>query len=145
MNWGLKILMLYAAFVGMIIFLVFRTAHENIDLVTEDYYQQELAFQNKIDQTAAASQIGEDPVVRISDQSVDIIFPDSVAGLGIAGKALFYRASDASKDIVIELKTDMAGTQRVDRSQFTTGAYQLKLTWMSDGHPYYYEEQIYIP
>ena len=65
MNWGFKILMLYAAFVGMIIFLVFRTAHENIDLVTEDYYQQELAFQNKIDQTAAALQIGEDPVVRI--------------------------------------------------------------------------------
>lgn len=145
MSWGIRIAILYASFVGMIIFLVFRTAHENIDLVTEDYYQQELEFQNRIDQREASSRLGADPVVNITADSVEIIFPDSVARQGIAGRALFYRASDASRDVVLELQTGITGVQRVARSQFATGSYQLKLTWMSGGHPYYFEKQLYIP
>ncbi len=145
MSWGLKIGILYGSFVGMIVFLVFRTAHENIDLVSEDYYQQELEFQDRIDQSLATGKLGANPEVRITADAIEIIFPDSVAQQGIAGRALFYRASDATKDVAIELQTNDAGVQLVDISQFTIGNYQLKLTWMSDGHPYYYEKQLYIP
>jgi hypothetical protein len=145
MSWGIKIAALYIAFAGMIVFLVFRTSRENIDLVTDDYYQQELQYQDRIDQNTAANKLGAQPVVRISDGQVEIIFPDSVVKQGISGQAVFYRPSDASKDLVIELNTDSEGVQAVDLARFITGSYQLKLNWVSDGQPYYFETQLYIP
>jgi hypothetical protein len=145
MSWGIKIAIVYASFVGMIVFLVFRTAHENIDLVTQDYYQQELEFQNRIDQTTAMHQLGEEPAITITTEGVEIVFPDSVVRQGVAGRAVFYRASDASKDFIVELQVDEAGAQLVDHSRFLSGMYQLRLIWMSDGHPYYFEKQLYIP
>ena len=51
MNWGYKILMVYVIFIAGILLLVFKSSSQNQDLVTEDYYEQELKYQQKIDET----------------------------------------------------------------------------------------------
>ena len=49
MNWGYKILLVYVVFVAGIMFLVFKSSSQKMDLVTTDYYAKELKYQQKID------------------------------------------------------------------------------------------------
>ncbi len=49
MNFGSKITVLYLSFVGLILTLVFMCFGQKVELVSKDYYAQELKFQDKID------------------------------------------------------------------------------------------------
>ena len=49
MNWGYKILIVYIVFIAGIVTLVYKSSVQNQDLVVNDYYDQELKYQDKID------------------------------------------------------------------------------------------------
>jgi hypothetical protein len=49
MNWGYKIAITFILFGALIIFMVVKSFQQNIDLVTDDYYQEELKYQQQID------------------------------------------------------------------------------------------------
>ncbi|MBL0070976.1 MAG: FixH family protein [Bacteroidetes bacterium] len=48
-SWGYRVMFLYIGFAGLIIYFVTRSINEKVDLVTPDYYAQELKFQDKIE------------------------------------------------------------------------------------------------
>jgi hypothetical protein len=145
MSWGIKIAILYVGFVLLIVFLIIRTSTQNVDLVSDDYYQQELKYQEKINQSIAEQKLTVHPQVVIRDGAVKIIFPDSLLKFGVSGTAFFYRSADASKDVTVELAPAADGTQLVGTDAFAEGQYSVQLTWNSLGQVYYYESQLYIP
>lgn len=145
MSWGIKIAILYIGFIGMILFFVIRAMSENVDLVTEDYYQKELQFEQQITKDNAARKLGASPTVNISADNVEIVFPDTLMQNPINGQVTFYRPSDSSKDFVVKLNPDTNGKQIISRSQFITGLYQVKINWNSSATDYYHEVALYIP
>jgi hypothetical protein len=144
MSWGTKIAVLYIGFVAMIVLLIARTTRENVDLVTEDYYQQELQYQDRIDQRTAATASGMQPEVTITGSHIEITFPGNTAGKSCTGTIQFYRPSDAAKDFTVPVATDSNRVQLVDLSLLEQGLYQLKFAWTSD-QQYYSETQLYVP
>src|SRR6266498_934094 len=98
MSWGIRITILYSAFVVMILFLVFRTMNEKVDLVTPDYYRDELKFQGQVDRQNESASLHEQPVVSVTGKNVMLRFPGAVAGATISGTIKFYRSSDSSRD-----------------------------------------------
>jgi hypothetical protein len=46
-NWGKGIVLVYSLFVLGILFLVYQSKQQKLDLVYDDYYAQELMFQNQ--------------------------------------------------------------------------------------------------
>ena len=57
-NWGYKILLVYGLFVIGIMFLVFKSTQQKYDLVQKDYYADELKYQNVIDASQKAKDLG---------------------------------------------------------------------------------------
>lgn len=145
MSWGIKIAVLYIGFIGMILFFVIRAMSENVDLVTEDYYQKELQFEQQITKGNAAQTLGASPTVAISGDNIEVVFPDTLMQAPISGQVTFYRPSDSSKDFVVKLNPDTNGKQMIPLSQFITGLYQVKFNWNSSSTDYYHEEALYIP
>lgn len=70
MNWGWKIAIGYTAFALFILYLVYRTTGVEFELVTPDYYAQELAYQGQIDKRKTALTSGLDLEVLIQDGQV---------------------------------------------------------------------------
>ena len=60
MNWGYKILTVYIIFIAGILLLVFKSSTQNQDLVTKDYYEQELKYQQVIDATERANALSSE-------------------------------------------------------------------------------------
>ncbi|MBW7914094.1 MAG: FixH family protein [Taibaiella sp.] len=48
-GWGSRIALLYGGFVVLIAALVTGSMRQDFDLVADDYYQQEIAYQNVLD------------------------------------------------------------------------------------------------
>jgi hypothetical protein len=145
MSWGIRIAILYGAFVVMILFLVFKTMNENIDLVSPEYYQEELKFQDQIDRQRQSASLTEQPAIELREKNVAIKFPKSVASSTISGTIKFYRPSDSSKDFTTEVHADSSGMQMVSAEKLITGIYEVQLSWSAGGKNYYNTYSLYIP
>jgi len=142
-SWGYKILFLYLSFVAGILFLVFKASRENFDLVTKNYYEEELKYQNVIDQKSNTASLSGPVKVENTKSRIMIQFPADFANKPIAGEAYLYCPSDAKKDIRRTLDHKdlvfewvLPGTPQ--------GLYELKLSWTVDGKQYYKEEKLFF-
>ena len=70
-GWGTKITLLYLAFVVLIVTLVTKSMHQTFDLVSGDYYNQELKYQDVID--ASKNQAGLSAPVRLYQEDKQLL------------------------------------------------------------------------
>ena len=140
MNWGKWIVVsfvLFAMFIGTLVFVCVR---EDISLVSPDYYQQELAFQDQIERERNTESLQIKPVIQLMDRALVIHFNQlqSIDG----GKLLLFRPSDNHYDKTFALPATGADTQQFDISNLPQGMYKARLNWTMKGKEYYLEEII---
>jgi hypothetical protein len=141
MSWGYKILIVYSIFVAGIVFMVVRSSYEKADLVTPDYYAQELKYQQKIDEAKRADGLSAAPAVAILNDQITIGFPKEFDRQQIKGTATLYCPSDEAQDI----KKDFAMKDEAVVLAIPVihkKLYQLQLSWLCNGTSYYYEKKI---
>lgn len=142
-SWGYKILGLYLAFVIGILFLVFKASSENFDLVTTNYYDAEIRYQQVIDQKSNTAQLSAPVRIENSKSKIHIQFPVDFSGKSIQGEAYLYCPSDARKDIRRVIESQELGVDWILPGQ-PAGLYLLKLNWKADGRDYYLEEKVFF-
>jgi hypothetical protein len=142
MSWGIRIAVLYLAFVGMMVTLVFLSMRQDVDLVSADYYKRELQYQEQLDRMNNSNALETVPQVSVNETSVVVVFPAGVKS--ISGQANIYRPSDPKKDFTVPLE-NVSGTMEIPREKFSYGLYQLQLSWSADGQDYYNEFPVTIP
>ncbi|WP_165836457.1 FixH family protein [Taibaiella soli] len=140
-SWGYKIALLYCSFVALMIVLVVKSMHQKIDLVSKDYYAEELAFQKQIDagknQSALSAAIG----IHADAQNVVIEFPSEFKNESIQGKVHFYAPANADFDKDIPLAT-ANNICMIPRSLLQHTRYSLKINWEAAGKKYYQETDL---
>ncbi|MEP7165715.1 MAG: FixH family protein [Ferruginibacter sp.] len=144
MNWGYKILFVYIIFVSGIVFMVFRSSMQNQDLVTQDYYEQELKFQDRIEETERANALSATVKYGISNNELWVRFPKEMNGVQLSADILLYCIADKSKDIHQDSNTQNASVQ-VPLPVGCKGSYELKIIWKANGVGYYYQHKLIIP
>jgi len=142
MNWGKSIALafvLFAVFIGVLVVVCIR---QDIPLVAEDYYQQELMFQEQIDRMRNTSALPEKPIIEIIGTEVEIRFV-RLSDISEARLELF-RPSSKSMDRTFVLTPAEGGRIRMNVSNMASGMYRAKMRWSMDGKPYYLEQVIYL-
>lgn len=145
MSWGIRITILYVGFVALIGTMVYLSMRQNVDLVSADYYQKELDFQNQLDRMNESKKLTAQPEVKPGVDQVSILFPAEFRNQKISGSVNFYRAADASRDFQMDIATDTAGVQQIANDKFISGAYTVKISWSAAGKNYYNESPLFIP
>ena len=56
-NWGTGIAITLVLFIGLMSFMVFKSTQQRFDLVSENYYEEELNYQEVIDQKRNSSNV----------------------------------------------------------------------------------------
>lgn len=141
MNWGYKILIVYLAFVVGIVFMVFKSSNQKIDLVTTDYYAKELKYQQRIDAVNRTKELSAPVKFEVTKQKITIHFPAEFVSQQIKGSVLLYCPSDDRKDIEQEF-TVANGTATIDLPAQNSGSYELQVNWSVDNKDYYFENKL---
>ena len=143
MNWGYKILLVYLAFIVGILILVYKSSSEKVDLVTENYYQQELKYEQKIDQAERAQSLSSPLRYEVNKNEISIFFPEEMKDKNISTEILLYYPADESKDSVYNLETS-SGKLTIVLPEKDKGMYELKMDWKVDTTKYYSEHNVLI-
>lgn len=143
MNFGVKITVLYISFVVLILTLVFMSYGQKVELISPDYYSQEINFQQRINATNNEKKLSNSISHTINSKTIILKIDSSIIGKDFNGTINFYRPSDSSKDI--EMKMNFVNNEQViETKQFIHGAYKLQLSWVSNHTNYFKEEVIFI-
>ena len=144
MNWGHKILIVYILFVAGIVTLVYKSSVQNQDLVVNDYYDQELKYQDKIDAIQRTNSLNSPLQCKVEKNYILINFPSEMGGSHITATILLYSPTDEKKDIQKQLSTSDA-VILFPLSGNNKGFHKLKINWSVNKTSYYSEQQILIP
>ena len=144
MSWGIKITILYIGFVVLIVTMVAMTMSQKVDLVSKDYYAQELNFQNKIDQSNRANALVEPLNWIVSNGKIEINFPKEFKNQKITGTINLFRPSDASLDKKIAVSSMQNGKQIISTSTLKAGVYKIQIEWKVGEESFYNEGVIKI-
>jgi hypothetical protein len=144
-NWGYKILFAYLAFAGGILYMVYLTTLQNRDLVSENYYEEELAYQKVIDQSAKTAQLSAAVEVKVDQLNgvLEIQLPHEFNKINVIGKWNLYYPADQKMDVEGTINTQN-GNLAIQLPKGRSGTYTLKLEWESNGQSYYFETIIYL-
>jgi hypothetical protein len=143
-NWGVKITAVYIIFVMGIMYLVIQSSRQSVDLVTPDYYAEEIGYQEKINQTRRAEALSAPIQHSLSGASLEIRFPAEFEGKEIDGTVLLYYPADSKKDLTVPIRT-AANKMTLTIPDKSSGMHILQVSWKSGGESYYFEEPLFIP
>lgn len=145
MSWGIKIICLYTGFVGLIVTMVSLSMREKVDLVTEDYYQQELDYQGRINTIARTQQLKEQLTWETMPGELVLHIPESFTKSGVSGNVFFFRPSDKRLDKTIAIPAGTGPERFIPLTQLQSGLYNIQISWTAGGTDYYNEGIIQIP
>ena len=144
-SWPYGIALFYGLFVLAMLGAWYFSTFHTPDMVEDNYYEQSIRYQEKIDQMNNARSLEKEPLLTFETARRRFIvkMPASFTGKSINGTILFFRPSDSKLDFRVDLSLDENLEQVVDLPNIYPGRWEVRLSW-SDGNTRYYLEKIIV-
>lgn len=140
-SWGWRIALLYGGFVALIMTLVIRSSHQHFDLVSKDYYEKEIAYQQVIDASRNQSALSSAMEVHANATNVVIEMPAEFAGKSVIGSVQFYSPVNAAWDKKYPIRL-VDNKIMIARSELKNTRYTIKIDCEAAGKKYYQETEL---
>lgn len=140
-NWGTGIVIAMAMFMIFILTFVYKSLTQEYthELVSEDYYKDELLYQNDIDKLNNAGKLDSKITLHNSDKGITIQFPENMDYQQVKGVIYFQRRSNIKLDFnkKITLKSNKI---LIPDSLLVSGKWIVKIDWKYKGEAYLYKD-----
>ena len=138
-NWGTGIVIAFIAFISFIMYFVIQMSMDdraNHDLVTDDYYKQELEYQKEIDAERSASEMKANLKIEKSAQGLTVEFPKDFDVKQITGTVSLYRPSN--KHLDFNLPISLSNTHLlIPDNRLVDGRWDITVSWN-------YKKQVFL-
>jgi nitrogen fixation protein FixH len=146
LHFGHGILLIMIAFMSGIFYLVYKTGQQRIDLVSRNYYEQELKYDTQIEKERKTNLLNEE--VRINYDSekkmISVQFPSKNTHLQLSGTLTFYKPDNAALDHTEVISPDKNNLQTIATNNLANGLWKIKVNWEAGNEAYYNEEKILV-
>lgn len=143
--WPVCIISFFVLFAGAMVGFVVWSTHQRTDLVSRDYYDQEIKYQQRIDATRRTAEQDLVPKVAFDAATGNIAVQFASAAMTSAtGRITLYRPSEAELDQSCELKPDAAGAQLIAAANLKPGLWRVKTEWSTAGQSFYAEDSVVV-
>ena len=144
--WPIGLTIVFVVFFLYLIGFITLSQLNKTDLVTEDYYEEEVAYQDQIERKERSKAL--DQSIKLnhnpSDQTIVLEFPSDFNAESITGSILFFRPSDAKQDQIHPIRLTTEGKQVIDIKKLSTGLWRVKIFWQAEGEEYYDEKILQV-
>lgn len=143
MNWGYKIAGVYIAFVAfMLMLVVLCVRQKDVHLVSQDYYKEEIAYQEMIDKQHNTQALSAQVQMSYSaeKQALQLDFPEE--SRHATGEIWLFRPSNAHLDLKIPLSLSQKSSQEISTAELPKGFWKVKVQWQQADKVFYDEQSI---
>ncbi|WJJ97841.1 FixH family protein [Algibacter luteus] len=143
-SWGTGIVL---AFIGFISFIMYFIVTMNIDdkynhdLVSDDYYGDELIYQKDIDKLQNSETLESNIGYEKTADGLLIKFPETLDYNEIKGTLFLYRPSNKQLDFDTAISLSNSNLLIPDK-RLVDGRWNIKIDWQYKGKSYLYKESI---
>lgn len=128
-------LLSFMAFILSMLFL-FPNGQKNSEMVTDNYYEEELKYQDVIDAKKRADDLQEKPVYSQDKNGIKITFPKDYDNSNTTVKFVLNRTEDQNLDIKKAVQLDAGKSFLIPAQVLKMGNYTLRLSWTKDKTDY---------
>ena len=119
--------------------LVYASIRQDIPLVSKQYYEQELVYEQKMEAGSNAAVYSQAFQVQVSGNELVLSLPSELTQQMEDGIAWFYCPSSERMDRKLKLEASANGQYLFNRHQLPGKGYLLKLSFSTNGKQYYKE------
>ena len=145
MNWGTGVVIAMVSFMIFILTFVYRSVvmdEYQHELVSEDYYKDELHYQEEIDKLNNAAALEVNLTVSRTLEGLLLQFPGNLEPGKISGTIRVQRPSKKALDI--ELPIQLSGNEQlIPDEKLVSGKYLISVDWKHGESEYLFKEELF--
>jgi hypothetical protein len=138
-NWIVVAFILFAMFIGALVAVCVK---QDVNLVSKDYYRDELDYQHQIERINNTNRLTKKPSIAKIDGKLQVNFGDEQKIQ--KGELKLFCPSNPKMDKAYTLSVMDGTTQLFEITFLQSGMYKAKLLWTMEGKEYFLEETIFI-
>lgn len=145
--WPYAVIVTFVLFASYIGFMVSRAMRTSVDLVSPDYYQQELRYQQRMESVARTQALPAPVQVRYerTTQRLTLQLPSALARQAVRGELHFFRPSDQQLDFTLPFApAGDPARQELSTARLAAGYWRLQVDFTAGGQPYFIEKELSI-
>ncbi|MBF9239312.1 FixH family protein [Hymenobacter sp. BT683] len=137
----IAVFVLFAAYIGS---MVYRAMQTDVNLVSADYYQKELAHQQRMDAVARTTALPTPVQIRhdAASRRLTLELPAALAGQAVQGQVHFFRPSNEDLDFALPLQPAADLRQSINTSKMAPGLWRVQLDFTAGGQAYFLEQDL---
>ncbi|HBR11984.1 MAG TPA: nitrogen fixation protein FixH [Chryseobacterium sp.] len=137
LHWGHGLAIALGCFIIFILFLilVFPMGKQNSEMISNNYYEEELEYQKVIDAKNNAAKLKELPIYTATKEGIMIKFPQDIKVDGDKVDFVLFRTNDSNLDVKKEISLQ-DNVFLIPKKVISAGSYTLKLKWAEKKTPY---------
>jgi hypothetical protein len=131
---------------SLVAFFIYMQGHQT-DLVTREYYKDQIAYQKRIEQIHHGQEIDSliHRTFKPTEKELVIEFDPLLMDKPPVGSIYFYRPSESGYDREWSIAPDAGGRQILYLDQMAPGFWRLKIAFSRNGTDYYLEDRLDLP
>jgi hypothetical protein len=139
-TWGTGIFIVIIIFISVFAAFAIFSMSLDINLVSSDYYDKEVAYEFQIQKIKNTASLSEKVKIGQENQQLSFIFPKIIKGKKITAKVQMYCYTDRHQDLTFQIQPDSSFRAFMDCKILKKGRYAVKLDWKIDEKSYYQEK-----
>lgn len=144
LNWGSWLVISFALFAFATFTMIYISMNQSIELVTDDYYEKELKYQDHIDVVKNTNALEGKVTFVFTSSTVTMTFPNIDMPSKYSGAIMFFRPSDKTKDFSQAVNVDSTYSQTISTDKLLKGMWRVKISWIVGRQNYYTEQPVII-
>lgn len=143
--WPIAIITFFIVFAGFIATFIVWALGQSQDLVSENYYENEVRYQQQIDRMNRTQASDTQATVTFdpAQKNIRVALPPAHAQT-VSGQIHFYRPANARLDHAVSLAVNATGVQTVDAATMTTGLWKVRVAWSANGQDYFFVQSVIV-
>jgi hypothetical protein len=142
MNWGKWIVVSFLLFAGLMTTIVTISMKQDVNLVSSQYYQDDLDFQQQLVRKNNTETLLVKPEIIITEKKLQVNFPKET--YVESGVIKLFRPSTDKLDQNFVLQPSKESMQVFILKTLDRGAYRVKMTWRVGDKEYYLEKFVVV-
>jgi hypothetical protein len=145
-GWPVAIAGYFFVFICAMTAWIVYASQQQVDLVSKDYYADEIRFQTQINRINNTSKLSGKASVNYNakEQTVKLQLPAGEWAEKPEGHIQFYRPSNAAWDVEKKLEVNEEGKQLVSVSKLEPGFWKVRVYWKIGGNEFYHDQPLMI-
>ena len=144
LNWGHGLMVVILLFLAGMLGMLYVASRQTNEMVDDHYYQKELAYQGVIDAGKNLKALTDESLVSQTPVNILLRFPKGSYENLKSGTIEMQRNDESRNDLHLTLPLSGTATYEIPKTSLIRGLYKLKISWINDQVPYYFEENVFV-